>query len=85
MSFVVILAFLCPLRGKWLELKVILCPLAGYTNFSSGYGFLLINRVKMLMLRQIMSTYYDSSILILLSMKFNYCEFMLNICKPATF
>ena len=71
MSFVVILAFLCPLRGKWLELQVILCPLAVYTNLNSGYGFLLINRVKMLMLRQIMSTYYDSSILILLSMKFN--------------
>ena len=85
MPFVVILAFLCPLRGKWLEFHVILCPLAGYTSRSLGYGFLLTKRVKMFMVRQIMS-YYDSSILILLSMKFNYyCEFMLNVCKPATF
>lgn len=87
-SFVVILAFLCPLRGKWLDFQVILCPVAGITSRSLGYGLLRIfNRVrtlpKMFMLRQMMSCYY-SGILILLSMKFNYCEFM-TLARPLPF
>ena len=36
MSFVVILAFLCPLRGKWLEFQVILCPVAGILAVAWG-------------------------------------------------
>ena len=89
-SLVVALAFLCPLRGKWLDRVP--------SDFvpSGGRGVLAVacdmdfhlpahfNSYKMFMLRQIMS-YYDSGILILLSMKFNYFEFIPNTCKPATF